>query len=273
MYGFSEQYYRAFGYETAGRNTKLTVDSARLPRFAQDLDVRLLGAGDVEAIRDCHTAFARRHSGSILRNDFQWERVLSPKNHRSLYVAGDPAEAYAVIQHRDAFWETQWVEEIVWNTKRGYDSILAVLKGVAINKSALSWFEPSNSLYLAHYYDHGCNVEVERTAMFRVLHVPNALKALKPESTGEFTIRVLDGEFPENEGPWQVRFDANGVSVEKASSAGLCLDVRHFAQAFLGEPSLRDLINLDLVEVSDDADAVAAERLLTPSCTHCADFF
>ena len=49
----------------------------------------------------------------------------------------------------------------------------------------------------------------------------------------------------------------------------MAMDVRPFAQAFMGEPSLADLVRLGEVE----GDATVLERLLPPSPTICGDFF
>ncbi len=274
LYAFRESYYRGFGYECCGKHVKLTVDSARLPAFKQELESTVLEVTDIDAITECYAAFSRRHSGMNLRTPSQWERVLNPTSNKTLYAVGNPVEAYALIKQKDGFWEDQWVEEVIWSSLAGYNSIMAVLRGVAINKSKLSWYEPSDSPYLAMYYDHGCKVEIERTPMFRVLNVEAAFSALKPEGSGEFVIEIDDPDIVENRGSWVVQYDASGVFVERTSRAGgVSLHVRHFAQAILGEPSLRDLINLGAARIIDENQALAAQRLLTPSCTYCADFF
>ena len=274
LYAFRESYYRPFGYECCGKRVKLTVESARLPAFKQALKSRILESDDSKPLLDCYESFAQRYSGMNMRNEAHWERVLTPKGERTLYVVGNPVEAYAVVEHKVAFWEEQKIDEVIWSTPDGYDSIMAVLRGIAINKSSLTWYEPSNSPYLAQYNDHGCQVQIERTPMFRVLHVVSAFEALKPAASGEFVVGIVDQGIPENNGNWSVSFGEPGVLVEKTNQkAGLTLGIGAFAQAILGEPSLADLMNLGLVKVEDESQAVAAQRLLPPASTYCADFF
>jgi predicted acetyltransferase len=274
LYAFRESFYRRFGYEVAGTRYRISVDFAAFPNVCASLPVRRLGMGDVEAIRSCYETFAHQRSGLNLRPHQQWERVVNPETTRTLYVAGDPAEAYAVVQHKVDFWTEQHVIELVWSSRRGYDTILSVLAGIGINKSKLTWVEPSDSPFRALYWDHGAEVTaVSPQIMFRVLDVPGSLRALKPSSSGSFTVEVMDDELPENRGPWRVAFSPNGVEVDACASAGLVLDVRRFAQALLGEPSLATLVMNDLVQVGCESDAAAAQSLLPASPTLCLEYF
>ncbi|MBI1757293.1 MAG: GNAT family N-acetyltransferase [Fimbriimonas ginsengisoli] len=273
LYAFSERFYRAFGYECCGRRLKFTVETATMPKVESDLEVTAHDADQAELIKPCYEAFCHRHSGMNLRNDFQWERALSPKSHRTLYVAGRPAQGYAIVQHKVDFWEDQHVEEIAWCSRSGYEAILGLIRGIGINKSKVSWYEPSDSPFLAAHFDHGCKIEIERIVMYRILNVPLALQALKPTAEGEFTLEVADAILPENRGPWHVAFSPGAVEVQLTHDAALRMSERCFVQALLGEPSLLDLLNLGLVETADTPAAMAAIRLLTPSSVYCTDFF
>lgn len=274
LYAFRESYYRGFGYEVAGARYKIQVEAARLPRFELTLPAEERGMDSVEAIRPCYETFAHRRSGLNLRRHEQWKRILNPESNRTLYTVGDPVEAYAVVQHSADFWADQRIEELVWTTRRGYESILAVLSGIAINKSKLEWFEPTDSPYRAVFQSTGGKVvALEPQTMYRVVDVRKALQGLKPRESGEFSIEVLDDTLPENRGPWRVAFSPGGVEVEKCEHAGLTIDIRQFVQAFLGEPSLHELLINDLVTVRNPSDAIAAQRLLTPSNTVCLEFF
>ena len=274
LYAFRESYYRGFGYEVVGARYKIQLETARLPRFELTLPAAERGMDSVEVIRECYESFAHRRSGLNLRRNQQWQRILNPDSHRTLYTVGEPVEAYAVVQHNADFWADQRIEELVWTTRRGYESIFAVLSGIAINKAKLEWFEPTDSPYRAVFQSTGGKVTaLDPQSMFRVVNVRKAFEGLKPNASGEFTIEVVDDTIPENRGPWRVAFSPAGVEVSETPEANLSIDVRQFAQAFLGEPSLHELLINDLVVVRDGADAEAALRLLTPSNTVCLEFF
>ncbi len=274
LYAFRESYYRGFGYECCGKRIKLTVESARLPVFKQTLESRILEVEDVDSIRPCYESFGQTYSGVNIRSQHQWDRVLKPKLPRILYVVGNPVEAYAVVEHKVNFWIEQSIDEVAWSSLEGYESIMAVLRGVAINKSSLTWYEPSNSPYLAKYMDHGTKVQIERTPMFRVLNVPQALVALRPSSSGEFVLGIGDPDVVENNGSWWVQYGEQGVIAERThKEPGVTLGINHFAQALLGEPSLAELMGLGLAKVNDASQATAAQRLLPAQSVYCVDFF
>ena len=191
---------------------------------------------------------------------------------------GDSVKEAAIRANVTAFWTTDHISEIAWSTRRGYEGLLDMLGGLAINKTALSWFEPSDGPFYTDYMDQGVSVTVERPTMFRVNDVPAALRSLKPdpELKGEFTLSIGDLIVPENVGPWRVTYSDGKVEVEKLSSrpsVDLQMQVRHFAQAFLGEPSIGQLVSVGNVEVQSTEGLLAASRLLPAQSVCCMDFF
>lgn len=273
LYAFRETFYRRFGYEVAGKRIKITCPTGRLPKLQNELPVRRLRPGDWQEINGCYSAFAHARSGLSLRDEKLWRRVLAENRPLTIYAAGDPVEAYAVVSHSWSFWTTDHISDVAWSTPEGYRALFEIFAGIAINKTALSWFEPSDSPFYAQYLDQSVEAVVDRPCMYRVCDVPAALRALQPEDSGEFTIRVLDDLIPENEGPWRAAFRPSAVEVERTQDADLTLDIRPFAQAFLGEPSLADLARIGQVDVRNRKALQAAQRLLPPSPTICADFF
>ncbi|HZH98224.1 MAG TPA: sterol carrier protein domain-containing protein, partial [Fimbriimonadaceae bacterium] len=212
-------------------------------------------------------------SGVNLRNPVQWWRTLGGDRPLMVYAAGDPVEAYAVLRLNPDFWVLQEVKEFIWSTRRGYEAILSLFSSLSINKTEIDWFEPGDSPYLAKYFDKGAQLLVDRQIMFRVLDVPEALSLLSATSHGEFTLEVADEELPENRGPWRIAFSPDGVNVEKASDAELQMDIRHFSQALLGEPSFAQLARQGLVDVAGLSSVEAASRLLPAQPVYCPDFF
>ncbi len=274
LYPFSEKFYRKFGYETAGYKFGIKVDMGRFPRFELTLSSAKLTPADRDQIKPCYEAFAKKRSGMNLRPENQWDRIIQLDSNKAIYTVGDPIEAYAIVTHDWNFWVEQKIDEIAWTTMRGYESLLSVLSGIGINKSHLSWTEPSDSPFRHKYWDRGADLEAGiRHLMFRVLDVPLALSRLKPATSGSFTLEVQDEHFAENRGPWRIDFSPSGVEVTRTSDAGLAIDIRQFSQAFMGEPSLLTLAVNGLVEVRSASDFEAATRLLSPMSVTCLDAF
>ncbi len=273
LYGFSETYYRQFGYEVCGKRVKITCPGPKLPVLKHRLPLRLLSPEDWQQIDPCYQAFAHARSGLSMRNENQWMRIVSENRPLKMYVAGDPVEAYAVVSHKVDFWTTDHISEVGWSTAEGYAGLMDILRGLAVNKAGLTWFEPSDSPFLAAYLDTKVEAAIERPIMFRVCDVPEALRALKPEKFGQFSIRVRDELVPENEGPWRVAYLGNRMNVQPSEHADLEMDVTHFAQAFLGDPSFTDLLRNGFVKVNNANALVPASRLFAPLPVYCPEFF
>jgi len=274
LYAFSEKFYRKFGYEVAGYKYGIKVDMGRFPRFDLSLPATKLSAADRDQIKACYEAFAKKRSGMNLRPENQWDRIIQLDSNKAIYTVGEPIEAYAIVTHDWNFWVEQKVDEFVWTTPKSYESILSVLSGIGINKTHLSWIEPSDSPFRAKYWDRGTELNAgSGYLMWRVLNVPQALSKLKPQHSGSFTFEVVDEHFTENEGPWQVDFSPEGVTVQRANEAGFKLDIRQFSQAYMGEPSLLALAMNDLIDARSSADLQSASQLLTASSVCCIDAF
>lgn len=273
LYAFRETFYRKFGYESCGKRIKIGCPSQRMPNLQAELPAIRIEKKDWRRVEECCRAFAHARSGMGVRNDMIAMRHFGEGTDSTLYAIGDPAEAYVLISHKIDFWVDQEVKDIGWSTARGYRSILAFLRSVGINKTGLTWYEPSDSPFVASYTDQGIDLKVERPIMFRALDVPALLRGLRTRSEGEFTLGLIDELFPENCGPWRVSFCRGGVTVEACDSATLTMDVRQFVQAFLGEPSLIDVMRNGWAVSTSESELDAAFALLTPNTVYCNDFF
>lgn len=272
LYAFRDSFYRRFGYEVAGRRWQIRCPPDRLPRVEPTLPVRQVAPAEAHRLDRAYHAFARARSGMNLRTREDWI-VRFGKRPPMIYAAGDPVEAYAWVSMEGGFWDDLAVGEFVWSTPEGYETILATLRALDINRGALIWHEPSDGPFLLSHMDQGIRVCLDRHAMFRVLEVPNALRRLIPESSGEFRVRVLDRHLPENEGSWHVRFTLDGLEVSPTAEADLELGIEAFSQALMGEPSLEVLLHAGKVVSHSDSAARAARALLSPRPTILMDYF
>jgi predicted acetyltransferase len=276
LYAFREPFYRRFGYEVAGKRLKIVCPIVRWPKVKSDLPVRRLAPSDWEQLEACYSSFARKRSGLNMRTQPQWMRVLGENRPLTIYAVGEPVQGYAVVSHVTNFWTTDHISEIAWSTIEGYEGLLATLGGLGINKTALSWFEPSDGPFYTDFLDQGIEAVLDRPIMFRVNDVASSLRGLKPNESlsGEFVVQVHDDIVTGNNGPWNVKFRSGRVEVDQtATGPDFELDIRHFAQAFLGEPSLSQLAEASRVKVYSEAGYRAACDLMPPQATYCMDFF
>lgn len=268
LYAFRESYYRKFGYEVCGIRHRISCPTGRLPRIEAALPVRRILHSDLEQIKPCYEGFARARSGMNLRTGLHWGRIITDDLVRTIYAAGDPIEAYAILEHRVDFWDDQPILEFAWTTMRGYEAMLSLFASVGINKTAVSWYEPSDGPFLTRFCDQGVKADAVKPIMFRVINFPKALEQLACSSDGEFSVAVEDEDLGENGGPWQVCFSDGRMRVERATCAELALDARSAVQVLLGQPSLEDLARNRIV-----AECDAAQRLLPAAPVFCIDYF
>lgn len=273
LYAFRETFYRKAGYEVCGQRLRLTVPSHRLPKVQSELPIQVLTPDHWQKLVSCYSKFAHERSGLHIRNEKMWLRVLAENKPLAIYALGDPIEAYVAVSHKVDFWVDQSVSEVVWSTRRGYEAAIAFLAQLGINKTSLSWYEPSDSPYLSRFMDQGVQVEVTRPIMFRMCDVVGGLQLLKPTTEGSFTFSVVDPFVPENEGPWKVEFGGGEVRVTPAASADFTMPIQQFAGAFLGAPGLATLVRQGLVDVANPMAVETALRLLPEQAVYCMDFF
>ncbi|MEX2243057.1 MAG: GNAT family N-acetyltransferase [Fimbriimonadaceae bacterium] len=267
LYAFRDPFYARSGYGTCGWRWKIVCPAHRMPKTKCDLPVRQVMPAEVECLSGALTKFVRGFSGSVVRTPEQWQNRLGTKP-PLIYAVGDPIEAYAWVRITE-FWGNVDVGELVWTTPRGYDAILAVVRGIGHNQKTFTFMEPPDSRFLAAHFDQGVEMSLYRQTMHRVLDVPKALEALKPTTSGEFTIGVKDAQVSDNDGPWKVTFEPGRVQVEKTNKAGINLHIGAFSQALMGSPSLGELAKKGLVQ----GDTAEAEKLLTPMPVCCMEFF
>lgn len=272
LYPYRASYYRQFGYEILGKRYKISCPGERLPRLEVKLPVRQVSQDELHLLEPVYESFIKRISGSMHRSPERWRSRMGRKP-PIIYAVGDPIEAYATSGLEGQFWEDLRIGEFVWSSLAGYESMLGVLRGLGINRSALNWHEPSNSPFLAAFSDQGATITLDRQIQGRLIDVPGALKKLKPREDGEFRILVVDHQMPDNRGPWRVRFSGGSVHVEPAESSSIVMDIRHLTQAYFGEPSFERLLAEGFIQATEGQELDSARRLFPAIPVCCMEFF
>lgn len=276
LYPFRGSFYRRFGYEYCGLRRRITCPSADFPSLEPELPVRALKHHELDLVRPCYEAFAERYNGMNLRNEQQWVRQMGGETPFSLFAFGDPIEGYVAVRLQSTFWEDQPVREFVWTTSRAYATGLSFLRTLVVNKTSATWDEPGDGLFAIRHFERGISVAIENPIMYRVIDVFGSLRGLRCEQgSGEFVLEVEDRQLPDNRGPWRVRFDSEGTTVEPAESsrAGIRLGIGAYTQAWLGEPGWDGIgFAIDL-EVCDPAQLEAARKLMPFRRGLCLDYF
>lgn len=270
LYPFRGVYYRKFGYEFCGFRWQIRCPMDRFPMFDQELPVRRLHPDHLAELDACYRAFVQDLNGANLRSPFHWQQRLG-KRAPMIYAVGDPVEAYAFTSMDGGFWEDLSFGEVVWSTERGYRSLMAFLRGLGINRSALVWSEPTHGPFLSRYLDQGADVSLHRPAMYRLLDLPGALASVKTATEGRLVLHVDDPELPENSGRWSWASGPSGSVIGRTDEEpDVVASIGALTQAFLGEPSLERLVAAGALQVRN---LEAAARLFPASPVFCTEFF
>lgn len=274
LYAYREPFYRQFDYEVCGLEVLVNCPVTRLPKIKDPLPVRQLKQDDLAAVRPCFEEFCQRYSGMNTRKRDNWWPTNGGEHPYTVYAAGDPIEAYMVVRVEPDFWCAQEIRELFWTSVRGYETMLDMIKGMCINKTHVKWQEPSCSPLYTRYLDESIVFTVRRPVQYRILDVVACLSILRPLEEGQLVIGLEDRYLEENNGSWKVEFGPNGTSVQSTRMvADVEFDVRSLTQAWLGEPSVDDLLSLGLAKLSNPAKLKDIKALFRPCRTYCADIF
>jgi len=274
LYAYREPFYRQFEYEVCGLEVLVNCPVSRLPKISDPLPVRQLRQDDLASIRPCYEQFCKRYSGMNTRKRGAWFPADGGEQPFTVYAAGDPVEAYMVVRVDPDFWCPQEIRELFWTSLRGYETMLDMIKGLCINKTHAKWQEPSCSPLYTMHLDEGIVFTVRRPVQYRILDVAKCLSILRPYEEGQVVIGVRDRLLEENNGNWRVDFGPEGTSAEATRmEADIELDLRPLTQAWLGEPSIDDVLHEGLAKLRNPAKLKAIKALFRPCRTYCADIF
>lgn len=273
LYAFRESYYRKFGYELCGQRWEIKCPQARLPNLQCEMPVRKVSAEDVSLLDPCYTAFARTVSGANLRTPEQWKHRLG-KNPPMIYAIGDPIEAYCWTGMDGDFWDNLSIGELAWQSRRGYLNLLGFIRTLAINRSSVTWSEPSLGPFLTEFYDSNVEVRLYRPAMARVLDVAKAAMGLTSSRFEPFQFELIDPILTDNQGVWKFEGDGQAVRVSRSDEApDFRAKIGEFTQGLFGEPDFARLATHGRIEVLNPKAMPDLMALFPPKPVLCTEFF
>lgn len=274
LYAFKESYYRKFGWECIGNPLNITCQSHVLPKLQSSLPIQTITSKNYKNIKQAYEGFCKLYNGLNVRTERWWQKLFVDKeNPAHIIVAGEPPQAYAIISFTQDFWVNQPINEFAWSSMEGYNAIIAMFKKIGINRTSVSWIEPSDSPFLARFKNSGVEVALNRTIMLRVVHVQEAFQSIKTHHQGSFKIKITDNELKQNEGPWLVEFANGAVKCSPDSSSEIEMDIKTFSQAFMGEPSFKSLYNMGLITSTNEDALIHAENFFPARACICLDDF
>lgn len=260
LFPFRAAFYEGLGYGLAGEAHQYQVPPNLLPDAKPErMRVRLVEGEDDEAAMRALYREAAEHlqTGQLDRTERNWRRSWGREDLAAvLYRSqeGTP-EGYAIVRYRaDLPVDRRFieVEERVWLTLAAQQGIYGWLStlgdqwrevvyrahpeegfGDRLNEPRLPLLSaPSWGLWFP-------SATLLRGPMFRVLHVPDALRLRRvaPEESLTVVLALQDRQVPENDGPWRVRIEGGRMEVERGdgpADAVLRLGTSTLSRIFIG---------------------------------------
>lgn len=242
--------YRALGWETGGTRNTYRVRCADLPREdapGKDVDASMRPAGEEDdaLIRELYAQRHTRANGCLDRCDAIWKRVARAPGGTPVYryiieCDGRPEGYITYTQRREN--DTDYVYSIILadyallsaHAARKVVATLAAHRSVA--RDVQFHGAPGEALLMRVLNSQKVRVHDRLDWMLRVVRVGDALEARGyPDAVhGEASLEIIDGQVPENNGPWNLRIEGGRAEVKQGGDADTRLDIRGLAALFTG---------------------------------------
>ncbi len=292
LYPFSFSFYRRHGWDWVGEQKQYSVPASELKAGPEGRCLTMYdGLDALEIVRPVYEQFARRHYGMGLRLEtapgdtasYWWKRTLDygGNGNRITYVqvysnpsTGQPEGYLTFLYPEDG--DTGQVGDFVANTPAAYRGLLSVLHYYGVQVEKVNFSAPMDDPLALHLMHWDLETKIKPLFMGRVVDVPAALTALRPEPgwSGKIVLQVADGQCDWNNCTFAVTVDAGCVTVAPTQGVpGVTLDIQTLSQAYWGQPSLDRLRAAERLPISDEAQYALLSRLLPPHICFLRDFF
>jgi len=264
---FNYAYYRKFGWDWIKVSRTYRVLSRVLPVGPETDHVRAATSADRSDIKATYEQFSSRYRGMAVRDEAEWNLILSSNKVRVSYVyvfeIDDMIEGYLVV--REGGPDETYLPEFITVTPRALRGLLGLLRRLETQTNLFYWYAPENDGLWSHFLHREIYTNVWVDFQGRVVDLAASLQFLKPDPTisGSLTLHIEDSCAPWNQGIWDLSF-ANGVVAVRSTTkeAQVSMDIQAFSQAFFGGLPLTSLREQRRVEVASEPAFHALRSLL-----------
>lgn len=244
LYPFSNAFYRRFGYELACDKVRWRLKLDGLPGANAAGRWRLSEPGnDLSAhIRAIDLRRNARYNCAVFGGDteYRWaaENPFVKRDYTYVYFGeSDAPSAYACVRARPG--EDLNCVRSAFSDRCGLEGLLALFRRFAADHSHAVLDMPADADPRALLPEYSLGT-VERTViqwgMARVVNVERALSLARMKGEDTLRVAVTDGQIPENNGVFEVRFAPgaeNGVRKTDAAP-DVALTIQDFSRLILG---------------------------------------
>lgn len=287
LYPATQTLYRAVGYERAGRSSEYSLPIANLDpvrSFPEDLTIRRLTEDDAPSVKALYSEVHCELHGSLDRGPYVWSRVSKPRgrNPRGFgFFDGDKLEAYAYLaQSRDdafSLLHNLWATDLCARGPRGWAAIFKFCKSQRSMAGQLEFRQVPAAPFLSLLKENRFEEKSEIDWMVRVTDVGAALRERGYPDAVRAQLRIVlaDADVDTNAGTWSVEIADGVASAERTpgAKADATMDIRTFAQLYMGYLSATALARLELLQPRDAASLRKIQTIFASPMPAIADMF
>lgn len=281
LYPATQAVYRAAGYERAGAEYRIAVNTREIDVLDRSLALRAATTADEPAMRASYDRRARLSAGNLDRPETMWDGIFRPIPGRAqAYVVEGPGgvEGHVVCVKRmqPDGGANLWCSDVVAHTPAAARRIATFFADHKSMIHEVAWRGSSGDPVLAVLREQSLvHARVWDWFMVRILDVAKALEArgYAPGVAGEVHLDVADDALvPENVGRWLVRVADGRARVERGGRGDVRCSIRGLAPLYSGFQSAAELRASGFVE-ADDASLSAATSVFAGPSPWMADHF
>lgn len=274
--------YRRAGYELAGSRTSYRYPMGSIGRLERTLDVREATPDDRPIIERLYHKRLLRSPGNVDRNDWAWQRVLSPglwspktygyiveKNGVPLgyvYFAQKPGGNITdnTISVADFAWESADAGKTLLSMLADHRSMAVAIEFPGAPADPLTLLMNENAAERITRFDW----------MLRIVDLKKAIegRGYFPDRGAELHLKIDDPTIPENCGKFVVTIAGGRGTVQEGGDGRLTASIRDLAPLYSGFMSAESLHAAD--RLSGDEESIAsASRIFSGPAPWMSDMF
>ncbi len=272
LYPFNMEFYKKMGFGHGAKIYQYRVQPIRFVNRCSKEGIIYLGKDDKERVIACYQRFHQKTNGSIMRLNYQWEKIFHPNATIVGYQKEDQILGYAILEFKrinDNFHMFNLaVQELVYEDTEALLKICAFIhsqadqiRQVIVNTYDEFFFHllsnPENGHYEAFKNRYHEISTIGTGVMYRIINIKGIFEEMQSHNYGDQTcklaISIKDSFIKENESTVIVHIE-NGKAqvIDKGNyEVMISLDISDFSSLLVGAVDFLTLHTYGLAEISD----------------------
>ena len=253
---FSENFYRQFGYEPTSRRKIYRIPAAAFNNFTSERRGEIKRGSWQQlkpTIKKIYQKLLNQQVGTVVREDWWWERLDEYYPHRFYAVAFDEtgiAKGYIIYRMQG---KSLLIDELAYQDDFSLRKLLTYMKAHVSSFEEFVYHGPVHALIENYFHEQGqLSITLEPYMMSRIIDIEQLLSTIPIYQDGVVIEVTEDKECPWNVGSWQI---SQGTCKKVEQSGDLKATIHGWSELLLGELTLEEGIFLGKVIAEKDFES------------------